>query len=245
MLCAVSPGLLWGQAAQPNRARATIAATIQALGGDAWLHLRTMRIEGRRAAFFQGAATGAGSDVTITTELPDKERIDFGKGSVVRIFDGRAAWEITYKGKKNLAAAKAQDFSRWHEHSLGAVLGAWFRDPGTLVIDAGPSEVDRHLAEKITLIDTADDAVTLEVDAENHLPLRLSFEWRDPRFHDENSDSVEYDNYQEIDGIATPFTVTRVHNGETVREMFVRRVGYNVALPKDFFDADVAARHLK
>ena len=239
------PGLLWGQPASQEKARATVAAAIQALGGNAWLSLRTVRVEGRRAAFYQGTPTGAGAEVTITTELPNAQRVDLSEGRVVQIYDGRQAWEITYKGKKNLSASKAEDFLRWRNHSLGVVLRQWYSNPATMLIDDGLSIVERRPAAKITLIDSADDAVALEIDAESHLPLRLSFEWRDPRFHDKNLDAVEYDNYQQIDGIATPFTVTRTRNGETVREMFVRRVACNVALPKDFFDADIAARHLK
>ncbi len=112
-------------------------------------------------------------------------------------------------------------------------------------MDDGPSQVERRPAEKVTLINSANDAVTLEIDAENHLPLRLSFHWRDPRFHDKNLESLEYDNYHRIDGIATPFTVTQIHNGEIVHQMYVRKVRYNIALPEDFFDPDRAAHHLK
>lgn len=240
------PGLLHAQAAVQNKAHATIDAAIQALGGNAWLDLRAIRVETLRAAFFQGAPTGADSEMTVTTELPDRERVDVGrKGKVVQIYSGRQAWEITYKGKTNLAAAKMEDFLRWRDHSLGTVLRAWYRNPATVLIDDGPRLVGRHPGEKLTLINSADKAVTLEVDAETHLPLRLSFEWRDPRFHDENVDAVEFDNYQRIDGIATPFTVTRTHNRQVVQEMFVRRVEYNIPLPKDFFDPDITARHLK
>jgi hypothetical protein len=101
------------------------------------------------------------------------------------------------------------------------------------------------LAEQFTLLNAIHNAVKLDIDAETHLPLRLTFEWRDPRFHDKNVDTVEFDNYHRIDGIATPFTVTRTHNGEIVQQVFVLRAEYNVDLPSNLFDPDYAAAHLK
>lgn len=251
LLCLLWPSLLAGQAtdatAQANqqKARATLAATLQALGGQAWLDLRTSRSRARIASFFQGTPTGEVAEATMTRQLPDKERIDFDKGRVVQIFSGNSGWEITYKGKKELPAEQEDARLRWRKHSLRTVLGEWYRNPATVLMDEGQSQVERHLAEKIMLMNAANDAVTLEIDTESHLPLRLSFAWRDPQFHDKNLDAVEYDNYQKIDNIATPFTVTRTHNGETVRQTYLLGVQYNVALKDGLFDPDRAAAHFK
>jgi len=251
LLCLLWPSLLAGQAtdaiAQANqqKARATLAATIQALGGQAWLDLRTSRSQVRVASFFQGTPTGNVAEATITRQLPDKERIDLEKGRVVQIFSGTGGWEITYKGRKELPAERLDDYLRWRKYSLRTVLGDWYRNPATVLMDQGQSQVERHLAEKITLMNAANEAVTLEVDTDSHLPLRLSFTWRDPHFHDKNLDAVEYDNYQRIDNIATPFTVTRTHNSEIVRQSYLLGVEYNVALKDGLFDPDRAAAHFK
>lgn len=236
--------------ANQQKAHAVLAATIQALGGLAWLHLRTSRSQVRIASFFQGTPTGEVSEATVAVELPSadltsKQRIDLDKGHVVQIFSGGTGWEITYKGKKSLPAEKLESYLRWRKNSLGTVLREWYENPATVLMDQGPSQIERQPVEKITLINSANDAVTLDVDTDTHLPLRLSFDWRDPQFHDKNLDAVEYDNYHRIDGIATPFTMTRTHNGEIVYQRFLLRVEYNVALRNDLFDPDQAAAHLK
>jgi hypothetical protein len=228
-----------------QKARATLAATIQALGGPAWVGLRTSREHVRIASFFQGNPTGEVANAVITRELPGKERIELDKGKVAQIFSGSSGWEITYKGKKNLPTERVEDHLRWQRHSLRIVLGRWIGDPATVVLDEGTEQVERHLAEKFTLMNAANNAVTLDVDADSHLPLRLSFEWRDPRFHDKNVDAIEFDNYHRIDGVATPFTVTQTHNGEIVAQQFVLRAEYNVDLQENLFDPDDAAAHLK
>lgn len=247
MVGAVWPALLMAQAtdASAQKSHAALAATIQALGGPAWLSLRTSREHVRIASFFQGNPTGEVANAVISRELPGKERIELDKGQVVQIFSASSGWEITYKGKKNLPAEQVDDHLRWQRHSLRRVLGRWIGDPATVVLDEGTEQVNRHLAEKFMLLNAAHEAVTLDVDAESHLPLRLSFEWRDPRFHDKNVDAVEFDNYHRIDGVATPFTVTRTHNSEIVQQQFVLRAEYNVDLPENLFNPDHAATHLK
>ncbi len=251
MIGALSPVLLMAQAtdaaavASQRQAHALLAATIQALGGPAWVGLRTTRQQVRIASFFQGAPTGEVADAVISREQSGNERTELDKGKVVQIFSGSSGWEITYKGKKNLAAEKVEDHRRWQSHSLRRVLGWWIADPATVVLDEGTEQVERHLAEKFTLMNVAHNSVTLDVDTESHLPLRLSFEWRDPRFHDKNVDAVEFDNYHRIDGVATPFTVTRTHNGEIVQQTFLLRAQVNIALPENLFDPDYAAAHLK
>ena len=248
---ALWPALLIAQAtdaaaiAGQHKAHAVLAATIEALGGPAWLSLRTSREHVRIASFFQGNPTGDVAEAVISREDPDKERIDLEKGKVVQIFSGTSGWEITYKGKESLPPQKVADHRRWRRHSLHVVLDRWVGDPSTVVLDEGPEQVERHLTEKLMLMNAAHGAVTLDVDAESHLPLRISFEWRDPRFHDKNVDAVEFDNFHRVDGMTMPFTVTRTHNGEIVQQKFLLRAEYNVALPDNLFDADYAASHLK
>jgi hypothetical protein len=251
MVTGLWPAWLMAQAPDaatvPNqqKAHAALAATIEALGGPAWIGVRTEREHVHIASFFQGNPSGEVADAVVSQKFPDKERVELDKGQVVQVFSGSNGWEITYKGKKNLPAEKVEDHGRWQAHSMRRVLDRWIGDPETVVLDEGTDQVERHLAEKFTLMNATHGAVTLDVDAVSHLPLRLSFEWRDPRFHDKNMDAVEFDNYHRIDGVATPFTVTRTHNGDIVQQQFVLRAAYNVDFQDSLFDPDYAASHLK
>jgi hypothetical protein len=83
------------------------------------------------------------------------------------------------------------------------------------------------------------------MDAQTHLPLRREFQWRDPVYHDKNTDAEEYDDYHTIQGFPTPFTVTRYKNNDTVRQYFVVKVDYNETLPPDFWDVDAATARIK
>jgi hypothetical protein len=254
MLWVLFPGVVLTQAskaAEANRdkARQVLASTIQALGGPAWLNLKTMRVTGRTAAFFHGDPTGAIAQTTLTTAFataksPSRQRTDLANGKVVELYVSGQGWEITYRGKRELSPAKLANELRWSGHSLDVALCEWYGDPATVVVYAGQAMVNRRLADKVTIL-SGENSVMLEIDASTHLPARLSFSWRDPQFHDKNLDAVEYDNYRQVDGIVTPFTITWTHNGETVEQRFLENVRYDVLLPPDFFNPDVIAAHLK
>ena len=66
----------------------------------------------------------------------------------------------------------------------------------------------------MTLISADNEAVTILMDVQTHLPLRRTFQWRDPVYKDKNLDAEEYDDYHTIDGFPTPFTITRFKNDD-------------------------------
>ena len=83
------------------------------------------------------------------------------------------------------------------------------------------------------------------MDAETHLPRSRTFQWRDPLYHDMNTEREEYDNYHSIDGFPTPFSVTRFHNGDETNQRYVYKGAYNVPLPPDAFNINAAAAKVK
>ena len=91
----------------------------------------------------------------------------------------------------------------------------------------------------------SNEAVTIQMDVQTHLPLRRTFEWRDPVYKDKNIDAEEYDDYHTFDGIPTAFTITRFKNNEIIHQYFLVHVTYNQELPADFWSVDAAERRIK
>jgi hypothetical protein len=55
----------------------------------------------------------------------------------------------------------------------------------------------------------------------------------------------EYDDYHTFNGVATPFNITRFHNGDMTNQRFLYNVVYGGVIPPDMFDVDAAVRKLK
>jgi len=232
--------------ANEKKARGILAAMVQALGGDRWLNLKDESFTGRTSSFYQGKPTGGIGDYFDYRRFPDRERIEFGKKQdVVEFFIGNQGWEVTYRGKRALPQDQVDDFLRRRDHSVQTAIRVWLKDPNTIVLFDKQSLVERHLADQVTLINPQNDSITIEMDAQTHLPLRRTFKWRDPLYKDLNEEKEEYDDYHMVDGIATPYTTTRFHNDDMTNQRYLFKAAYNTSLPDSMFDVDAAAAKIK
>jgi hypothetical protein len=235
-------------AAQKNaaQARAALDAMVKALGGQAWLDMKNQMRQGHIAAFFQSNPDLGTTQYFEFHQWPDHDRIEYTKHrDVVQFFVGRQGWEVTYQGKKPLDKDIVDDYLRRRDHSIETAVKVWMKNPNTILIYEGQHLAERHLAEQVTLISPQNEAITILMDVQTHLPLQRIFEWRDPEYHDKNTDTEEYDDYHTIDGFATPFTITRLKNGDPFRQYFVDHLSFNQNLSADFWDPDAVARKIK
>ena len=232
--------------ANQRKARATLDAMVAALGGQRWLTLTNTMEQGRTSGFYQGKPTGMTAEFYEIFKFPDQIRVELGKKrDVLEIIDGDSVWEVTYKGKRELPKDQAQDLIRRREHSIQVAMRVWLNDPRTVLIYGGQSLVERHLADKTTLIDANNDSITIQTDAETHLPLQRTWQWRDPVYKDKNTDAEEYDDYHLVEGLPTAYTITRYHNGDMTNQRFLTHAAYNIPLTPDMFNPDQAASKIK
>jgi hypothetical protein len=227
---------------------------LEALGGDAWLNRHNMRVYGHAGRFFQGAPNGIVIDFTAIRQFanggrPDAQRIGFitdksmilpgKKIDIVQIWINNSGHEVTYKGNTTLPKDQVEDYYRREDHSIESIYRTWLKAPGVVVLDEGSTMVERRLTERVTILSDNNDAVTLDIDATDHLPRRRTFEWRNTTFKDHDEDAEEYDDYHTIQGLPTAFTITRYHNGDMASQTFYTKVEYDVDLTPDTFNPDV------
>ena len=228
-----------------QQARAALDAMVKALGGDAWLNMQNREYQGRSAGFYHGKPSGATVEYWEFHAWPDHDRAEFTKHrDVLQIFTGNQGWEVIYSGKKELPKEQVDEFLRRRDHSIETVIKKWLKDPNTILLYEGQHLVESHLGEQVTLISAQNEAVTILLDLQTHLPLRRSFQWRDPLYKDKNEDAEEYDNYRPVNGFQTPFNITRFKNGDMVNQRFLFKAIYNQSLPADEFDVDAAAARI-
>ena len=229
-----------------RQARAALDAMVQALGGQAWLNMKNQMRQGFVASFYQGKPSVGTTKYWEYHAWPDHDRIEFTPHrDVVQFYIGRAGNEVTYKGKAPLPQEQVDDSLRRRDHSIETAVKSWLNDPKTILIYEGQHMAERHLADQVTLISAQNEAVTIQMDTQSHLPLRRTFQWRDPVYKDKNLDAEEYDDYHTIDGFPTPFTITRFKNDDMTRQYFLVHVKYNQELPADFWSVEAATSRIK
>jgi type II secretory pathway pseudopilin PulG len=229
-----------------KKARAVLDQMVQALGGPAWLNMKNVMRQGQVAAFFHGRPDVGTTEYFEFHQWPDHDRTEFTKHrDVVQFYIGRTGEEVTYKGKAALPQEQVDDFLRRRDHSIETVIKKWLPDPNTILVYEGQRLAERHLADQVTLISAQNEAVTIQMDTQTHLPLRRTFQWRDPVYKDKNTDAEEYDDYHDMDGFPTAFTISRYKNDDEVRQYYLLHVKYNQDLPADFWDVDGTAKRIK
>jgi len=244
--------------------RALLDQMVQALGGEAFLNRTTMTAEGRGTSFFHGepnpyiseyheavryarpSATPPVVYAERTGFLTDRSMILPGKKiDVIQLTVGRKGYEVTYKGKTEPPQKLVDESNRRRDHSIDAVVNDWIHAPGVMIVFEGQKFIDRHQVDQVTVLSAANDAVTVYLDAATHLPIRRTFQYRDPQFKDFDEESSTFDDYHLVQGINTPMTVTGYHNGDIVSQSFLTKVSYNETLAPDLFDPDAVAAKLK
>jgi len=233
------------EAKNAQQARKVLDTMVQALGGQAWLDVKNQLREGFIAAFYQNRPNPGTTQFWEYHEWPEHDRIEFTKHrDVVQFIIGREGWEVTYQGKKPMPKDSLDDSLRRRDHSIETVVKVWLKDPNTILLYEGQRMASRHMAEQVTLISAQNEAVTILIDTSTHLPLKRSFEWRDPVYKDKNIDAEEYDNYHTVDGLPTPLSITRYKNDDMIRQYYLNKVQFNQQLPPDFWDVNTANKHI-
>jgi hypothetical protein len=240
-----------------QRGRALIDQMVAALGGQAWLNRTSVQMEGRGSAFFHGEPNPyiieyRETDRFAASGQPAAERVGFltdrgmimpgKKIDVVQIWRDGHGYEITFKGKTDLPKEQVDDYYRRRAHSVEEVVHSWINAPGVMIIAEGSGMVGRRLVDKVTVLSANNDAVTLELDANTHLPVRRTFQWRNPQFKDYDEEVEEYDDYHTIQGLPTPMTITRYHNGDMSGQRYLTKVIYNVPVDASMFDTAITLK---
>jgi hypothetical protein len=226
-----------------QKARAVLEQMIQALGGQAYLSVEDYYAEGRSGSFHNEALVGEGL-IYRYWKWPDIDRIELTKErDIVELYIGDNAYEITYRGIRALDPAKDErlraSLLRRH-YSLEIVLRKWLNEPGILLLDEGPTLSENRMAEKITVINANNEAVTILVAPDSHLPLEKRFSSRDPRYRERDEESTIYGNWRVEQGINTPHTILTKRNGETISQQILAHVTYNTHPPANLFDPSAA-----
>lgn len=239
-----------GQSAQGNpsseqdtskKAKALIDQAIQALGGQNYLNIHDVSQEGRTYSFYHGRSNSAGLLFWRFAKFPDKERIELTKKrDVVYVYNGDKGYEITYKGTAAVDATALADYVRRREYSLEAVLRRWVNEPGVALFYDGQAIAEQKQAEQVTIMNARNEAVDLYIDPDTHLPIKKSFSWRDPKDKERNVEEEVYDNYRPVQGIMTPFSITRFYNGDMSNQRFLNSVSYNQNLNDSLFAASIS-----
>jgi hypothetical protein len=240
-----------GAETRQDRAKRVIQEALQAMGGDAFLHV-VDRVEfGRAYSFYREELTGLSVAKIYTRylapapgQLAVRQRQSFGKvdarslelkESTALLFNEEGAWEITYRGVRPLADQRFSDYKDSMLRNIFYILRQRLGEPGMTLYSQNPDFYEHRPVEIVDITDAANLTVTVYFDQTTKLPVRQTFRRRNPEYKDFDTEVSVFAKYREVKGVKWPQTILREKNGEKVFEMYSDSVEINRNLTDSLF----------
>jgi hypothetical protein len=229
------------------RGRKVVDDAIAALGGQAFLSMQDRIENGRAYSFFHDQLSGL-SVATIYTRYipvaPDRTGIDLGiqerqafgkKEDYYVLFRQEGAWEVTFRGAKELEKDRVQRYRDTTLNNFFYILRQRFHEPGLIFESRGSDVVENLPVELVDITDSQNRVVRVYFHQTTKLPVRQSRISRDPETKDRDEEVTRFSRYRETSGIQWPQQMLRERNGEKIYEIFSSSVTMNKGLSDALF----------
>lgn len=252
---------LAASAQQPDAARApapkidekaeeVVRRAVEAMGGQAYLDVRTVVSRGYYTPYKGGAAT-----LPIRFEdylvFPDRERTEFSGAGLrsIQTNTGETGWVADLKARpaklSDITPAQAAGFRTSMRVSLDNILRGWWRTEGAALAYAGRREAGvgrRNEAVRLTYPDGF--AVEFEFGARDSVPAKVLY-----RKENAEGETVEeeyrFAQFQSIGAVRAPFIVDHFSAGLQTSRVNFESVEFNRPVPDTLFARPADVKSLK
>jgi hypothetical protein len=213
-----------------------IQKAIDALGGAKYLNVRTVTCTGKLGQFsHQGDLAGYEKFVDYAVP-PYKDRTEnLPKRNIISIFDKDKGWILDRGGVADAPETDLAQFEEDIQKDIENVLRNRVHEHGMIVRYGGKDVVDLKEADWVELVDSENRTIRIAFARSNHLPIRKVVDTRDPKSQMKSEEVEYYSLFMPIDGIETPYQITRERNGKKVYQVFFDKCQYNADIPDSLF----------
>ncbi len=213
------------------KAKQLLQETIQALGGDSYLGVRDVTTNGRLGQF------GHSGDLTgyvvfwDYNKLPDKDLTEFGsKRNIIEAYNGDQGWSMDRGGVSDMPEGSIEQHKEDLKTDIDMILRFRIKEPGMSFRYGGTDVVELKQVDWVELADGDGRTIRLAIAQSTHMPIQERVETRDPTYHTRSVQTTYFSNYHPIQGIQSPFQVSRERNGMKIFQAFFDDFKYNTSL---------------
>jgi hypothetical protein len=227
-----------------QRGKRVVDQALEALGGDAFLHMQDRVETGRAYSFYRDEISGL-SVATIYTRylapVPGKvemrEREAFGKkqDEGALLFTEKAGWDISFRGARPLPDERYKNYQDSLLHNIFYILHSRLNEPGMTFYSQLSDRYENQPVEIVDITDAESRTVTVYFNRSSKLPVKQSFRRRNETYGDFDTETTIYAKYRTVSGVQWPFDIRRDRNGQKTYEMYADSVEINKDLGDELF----------
>jgi hypothetical protein len=218
------------------KAKEILQQAIQALGGSAYLSLRDATCEGRISQFGHAGELNGFEKFVDYTIPPFKDRTEnLPKRNIITVMNGDKGWTLDRGGVSEATGSDVARFEEDTKKDLDYILRSRIKEPNIIFRYAGPDIVDLRQVEWVELVDSDNRTIRIAISQSTHLPVRKIVDTRDANTRMKTDEVEYYSNYRPINGIETPFQITRERNHIKIYQVFFDKCEYNTNLSDSLF----------
>jgi hypothetical protein len=218
------------------KAKGLIQAAIEALGGQAYLDVHDVTCTGRLGQFGHAGDLNGFETFVDYAQPPLKDRTEnLPKRNLVEVYNNDKGWVLDRGG---VSEAAASDMARYQEDikvDLDNILRHRIHEPNMIFRYDSSDVVDLKEVDWVELVDNENRTIRIAFASSTHLPVRKTVDTRNPDTQMKGEEIEYYSLYHPIDGVQTPFQITRERNGLKVYQVFFDKCQYNTNLSDSLF----------
>lgn len=246
------------QAQQEPKAKQIVEQSLQALGGQKFLALRSREETGRMYGFARSRMSGMARAVVMTEfagewtpgAYPVKERVNFFRKDPDKVdywylFDGKARTEVTFRGVRPFPPGLTRRYLESMSGNPLLLMRFRLKEPGLALRYLGSDIIENTPVEKVEFYFESDErAVEVAFHRDTKLPMRATQKWRNPTTRDVTDEVITLAKYKSVKGVQWPFNIVRERDGEKDFEFFADTVEIDVTFPAGTFTLPSGAKQL-
>ena len=218
------------------KAKQILQQAIAGLGGPAYLNVKDITVEAKLGQFdHSGQLRGYAKIIDIAIP-PDKDRSEnLPKRNIIEVRNGDKGWDLDRGGVSEATITDMATSQEDTKKDIDNILRHRIHESGMIFRYGGLDVVDYEECDWVELVDSDNRTFRIAIARSTHLPIRKVVDTRDANTRMRTEEIEYYSNYHPIDGIQSPFQITRERNGIKIYQVFFDKFQYNTGVSPQLF----------
>jgi outer membrane lipoprotein-sorting protein len=218
------------------KAKQILQQAIAGLGGPAYLNVKDITCEARLGQFGHSGEMNGYAKIIDIAKPPSKDRTEnLPKRNIITVSNGDKGWNLDRGGVSEATITDIATFQEDVKKDIDNLLRNRIHEPGMIFRYGGLDVVDYEEADWVELVDSENRTFRLAIARGTHLPIRKVVDTRDANTRMRSEEIEYYSNYHPINGVQTPFQITRERNGIKIYQVFFDKFEINTGVADSLF----------